>query len=727
MKKSDSRRALAAARVTSHVAVHTPPRHRLPRATTCAVALLMATLGTAHAQQATTAAGTRAADEARAEVELGAVNVSGDWLGTGLDTSAKTFPGARTVVKKPQIEESGATSIGDVMRRIPGVQATDNSSTAGSAISLNIGVRGLTGRFTPRSTVLLDGIPMAVAPYGQPQLSFAPVSLFNIESIDVVRSGGAVRYGPQNVGGVINFKTRSIPNTPGLTADATVRENIYTAGGGANTQYGLFLGTQMDNGLGLALLYSGMVGRDWRRGSDERVNDLALKFRYEITPEQMVYGKVSYYDVKSKTPGGLTVAQFNADPFQNTRPDDYWSGNRTGLDFGYLNTISETQEFEVRTFYNESYRQSTLVNPAFTQTMHQPRNYQTFGFEPRFTQRLFAGPTAHDVTVGYRYVHERGDDNNWTTTLATGRNSAIQTFNNFTSANAFYIDDRIAWGNWRLTPGVRYETISSQRVDNATNATYRTDNNKALPSVNLSYLVNDAWTLFADYSTSFGPVQNTQLNSMSASNPLEPELARTYEIGTRWTDKRWKAELTAFRMKFDNQILQVPGSSPATFQNIGATNHDGIETALDYTFDQDSALRGLNLYANFTYVRAIQKSGATSGLDVPFYSRFTDTLGARYEIGQWTFNVSTTHQSSQYSDLANTEAESADGSNGKVPGFRVWNLQAMYRIPGYKKADITVGLNNVFDKRYYTRNVDSNAGRMVGAPRMVYVQGHFGF
>ncbi|WP_081636374.1 TonB-dependent siderophore receptor [Pandoraea sp. SD6-2] len=731
MKMSVSRRMHVAADAASTVSAASPIQvdrltspARRPRATVCAAALLMATLGIAHAQQTTPA---NPAAEAKADVELGAVNVSGDWLGTGLDNSAKTFPGARTVVKKQQIEESGATSIGDVMRRIPGVQATDNSGTAGSAISLNIGVRGLSGRFTPRSTVLLDGVPMAVAPYGQPQLSFAPVSLFNIESIDVVRSGGAVRYGPQNVGGVINFKTRSIPNTPGLTADATVRENIYTTGGGANTQYGVFLGTQMDNGLGLALLYSGMVGRDWRKGSDERVNDLALKWRYDITPNQQVYGKVSYYDVKSKTPGGLSVAQYNADPFQNTRPNDYWSGNRTGLDFGYLNTLSETQEFEVRTFYNESYRQSTLVNSTYTQTTHQPRNYQTFGIEPRFTQRLFFGPTAHDVTVGYRYVHERGDDNNWTTTLATGRNSATQTFNNFTNASAFYIDDRMAWGNWRFTPGVRYEAIRSQRVDNASGATYRTDNNKPLPSVNLSYLVNDAWTVFADYSTSFGPVQNSQLNSMSATNPLVPELARTYEIGTRWTDKRWKAELTAFHMRFDNQILQVSGTNPPVFQNIGATNHDGIETAVDYTFDRDSVLRGLNVYANFTYTRAIQKSGATAGLDVPFYSRVTDTLGARYEIGQWTFNVSTTHQSSQYSDLANTAVESADGSNGKVPGFRVWNLQTMYKLPGYKNADVTVGLNNIFDKRYYARNVDGNAGRMVGAPRMVYVQGHFGF
>ena len=99
--------------------------------------------------------------------------------------------------------------------------------------------------------MLLDGIPMAVAPYGQPQLSFAPVSLGNIETIDVVRSGGAVRYGPQNVGGIINFTTKPIPTGPGISGDASIRQNIYTEGGGSNTQYDAFVGTTLESGLGL--------------------------------------------------------------------------------------------------------------------------------------------------------------------------------------------------------------------------------------------------------------------------------------------------------------------------------------------------------------------------------------------------------------------------------------------------------------------------------------------
>ena len=684
-----------------------------------AVSLAFLTLpGTVLAQQSTTSA-----DDANGTT-LETIQVSGDWFGSGLQNSVKRYPGARTVVQKEEIENTGAANIGDVMRRIPGVQSTDNSGTAGSAISLNIGVRGLTGRYSPRSTVLLDGIPLAVAPYGQPQLSFAPVSLNNIESIDVVRGGGAVRYGPQNVGGIINFKTRSIPDEPGLTADASVRYNNYEDGK-SNKQYSTFIGSQLDNGLGLALLYSGSDGSSWRAGSEETVNDFALKFRYKLTPTSEFFGKASYYDVKSRTPGGLTVAQYNADPFQNTRPTDFWSGTRKGFDAGYLNTLSDTQEFEVRTYYNESFRQSVLISGA--NLVHQPRNYQVLGVEPRYTQRFNLGNTTNDVTVGYRYIRERGDDNNFNQVIASGAQTPQTTFENATDAHAAYIDDKISFGAWRITPGIRFEHIHSTRDDLKAGNTFETKNNKPLPSLSIAYLLNRDVTLFTNYTTSFGPVQNTQLNSQTPNNPLIPELAKTIEAGARWKSKQLSAEVTVFNMRFDNQIQQVPGTLPATFMNIGKTKHDGIETAVDYTFDKDGRLAGLNLFANYTYTRALQDSGVNRGLDVPFYSRTTDTIGARYQTGPWGFNLSSTHQSRQFADNANTIAETADGSNGEIPGFRTWNVQIDWKVPDTKGFDVFAGINNLTDKRYYTRNVDSNAGRMVGAPRMVYVQGRYTF
>lgn len=661
---------------------------------------------------------------------LETVKVTGNWLGSGLQNSVKNFAGARTVVQKEDIENTGAANIGDVLRRIPGVQSTDNSGTAGSAISLNIGVRGLTGRYSPRSTVLLDGVPLAVAPYGQPQLSFAPVSLNNIESIDVVRGGGAVRYGPQNVGGIVNFTTRSIPEAPGVAGDATVRYNHFGEGG-HSAQYSAFVGSQLDNGFGIALLYSGIDGSGWREGSDEKVHDLALKFRYLLGAGAQIYGKLSYYDVKSQTPGGLTVAQYDANPFQNTRPTDYWDGDRKGIDVGYLNTLSATQEAEVKVYYNESSRGSALINAGRTAITYQPRNYQVLGVEPRYTQRVTWGATTHDVTAGYRYLRERGDDNNYTVTVATGVQGATATFDNETDAHAFYIDDRIAYGAWRVTPGVRFEKIDSQRNDHAGNRTFDTSNDKALPSLNVAYLATRALTVFTNYGTSFGPVQNTQLNSQTATNPLKPELAKTVELGARWKAQGLTAEATLYRLRFDNQILQVPGTTPATFRNIGATRHEGIETAADYRFA--GTLEGLSAYANWNYTKAVQESGATAGLDVPFYSRRTATIGGRYELGAFAADLSATAQSRQFSDAENTIQESANGAAGRIPGFGTVNAQLGWKLPGKPGrlgkpgVQLLAGVNNLADKRYYTRNVDGNAGRMVGSPRTAYVQARMTF
>ncbi|WP_148239646.1 TonB-dependent receptor family protein [Stenotrophomonas maltophilia] len=684
---------------------------RLPLAAALALCLLPATR--AFAQDGATT--------------LDSIRVSGSWLGTGLHDSVKSFAGARTVVDRQRIEASGAASIGDAMRRIPGVQVTDNSGTAGSSVSLNIGVRGLTGRYSPRSTVLLDGVPLAVAPYGQPQLSFAPTSLSNIESIDVVRGGGAVRYGPQNVGGIINFSTRAIPTGAGLHGEAGVRYSAYDHGDGDSTQYNALLGGTGGNGLGAALLYSGQDGRGWRQGSDDRFNDLALKFAYAIDEQQELRAKLSYYDVRSLTPGGLTRAQYEADPFQNTRPTDFWKGHRTGIDLGYTNTLSANSEFEVLAYYNESSRASSLINAANTQLTVQPRDYRVLGIEPRYTQRLHWGASVHDITAGYRFLRERGNDRSYVVTRRTGVASATNRFDNATDAHAFYIDDRIAIGQWRITPGVRMEWIDMDRRQAGGTATFSSRNDKALPSLNIAYLLTPQLTVFGNYTTSFGPVQNIQLNSQTASNPLNPEVAKTTELGARWQDGALRAEVTVFKMRFDNQILQVPGITPPTFQNIGATDHKGVESALEYRFAEDSALAGLELYANYTWTKAIQQSGDNRGLDVPFYARDTDSVGARYALAGWTFNVSSTHQSGQYADAANTWAESADARVGRVPGVRLWNAQVAWQVPGLGDSEIALGVNNLADKRWYTRNVDGNAGRMVAAPRTFYVQGRYRF
>lgn len=655
------------------------------------------------------------------EAPIETVQVTGNWLGSG-QQSLKTFGGARSVVKREDIQLSGADSISDVLRAIPGVQITDNSSSGGSAVSLNIGVRGLEGRYSPRSTVLLDGVPVSVAPYGQPQLSFAPVSLANIDAIDVVRGGGAVRYGPQNVGGIINFKTRAIPNKD-IAMDASVRYNRYE-GGNSSAQYSAFVGGRSEGGLGVAMLYSGVEGDGYRAHSRDSLNDFALKFSYPLSATAELNAKLSYYDVKSETPGGLTTAQYAADPSASFRNGDFWDGTRKGVDLSYINSLSATREVEVRTYFNQSSRQSMLANGfdgAATQSANSPRNYNVFGFEPRYTQRLTWGAVRNDVTVGYRYLQERADEKNVNVKLSNGARTETRNSENSTDAHAFYIDDQIAFGQWRVTPGLRYEHIKMGRTNVLNGFAQENTNTKALPSVNVSYLLDSATTVFANYNTSFGSIQHLQLNLQSSADALQPETARTVELGARYAAKGWQLEATAFNLDFSNQIVFL-NTAPVFYKNLGKTRHRGLETRAEYAFDKGGKLAGLSAYATYAYTKATQGQGNYAGNDVPFYSRTVDAQGARYKLGGLVFDLNTTHQSRQYADDANTVAESATGALGVIPGYRLWNSSVTYAIPGEQRFEVQAGVNNLADKRTYTRTTDVNQGKLAGASRMVYLQ-----
>lgn len=667
-----------------------------------------------------------AQDGAATEAQIETVQVVGNWLGSG-QKSVKNFGGARNVVKREEIQDSGAASISDVLRKVPGVQITDNSSSGGSAISLNIGVRGLDGRYSPRSTVLLDGIPLAVAPYGQPQLSFAPVSLANIEAIDVVRGGGAVRYGPQNVGGIINFKTRAIPMDE-FKGEASLRYN-YFDGGNHNLQTSAFAGGGDGEGLGMALLYSGIHGRGYREHSQEDINDFALKFRYTPNASSELNAKFSYYDAKSDLPGGLTSAQYAADPRKSFRNIDEWSGKRKGLDLGYLNTLSDSQEFEVRAFYNDSERASILANAQDKEALiigRQPRKYKVYGVEPRFTQRLNWGAVRHDLTAGYRFLREQAEEKAINIKVGETQPSVSRYSENNTDAHSFYLDDQMAYRQWRVTPGVRFERITMDRLNKLKAFSEEVNNHKALPSLNVSYLASKELTLYGNYNSSFGSVQHLQLNLQDSADTLKPETAKTQELGARYAGQQWQLEATVFNTDFSNQIVYV-NAAPVFYKNIGKTQHRGLETRAEYAFDRAGKLAGLSAYATWAYTQAELRQGANAGNDVPFYSRNTDTQGVKFKRGAWTVDLHTTHQSKQYSDEANTVAESANGAVGVIPAYRLWNANVSWEVAGAPGTEIQLGVNNLSNKAYFSRTTDTNLGILPGAGRMAYIQLRAGF
>ena len=667
-----------------------------------------------------------AAAPVNAPIELVASTVVGDWLGQADQINVFEHPGARDVVRREAFERSGATSAREVLNRIPGVNAPLNNGTGSHDMALNFGIRGLNPRLATRSTVLMDGIPVPFAPYGQPQLSFAPVSMGNMDAVDVVRGGGAVRYGPQNVGGIVNFVTRAIPDEPTLKGGLQTETAPSSSHDGFKTTGNLMAGGTNANGLGGAILYSGVRGGDWREHSDTQIDDLILKGNYQIDEANSVHAMAQYYEGEADMPGGLSSAAYKDDPYQSTRLKDKFWGRRTLFNVGYRYQ-QDAREFTVNSFFTNTLRSGYLDQGTFMSL--SPREYWVRGVETHFSQGFALGDSWNEVGMGYRYISEAGHELRYRESIASGLMPSTDSRNDrdtrgSTEAHAFFIDDRIDIGKWTFTPGIRYEMIDSQQTNLLTRAKYSGSYNTPLPALNVMYHLTDSWNLYANTEGSFGSVQYSQMPNRVTSGEVKPEKARTWELGTRYDDGRIKAELGAFLIDFDNQYDS--NQTNDTVIARGKTRHQGIESSINYALDGLSpALAGYEVYATYAYVDAtIREAGVNHGNRVPFSSKHKGTLGVSYTEGQWKLNVDGEYQSSQFADNENTVAESADGSTGRIPGYVLFNGRAGYDFgPQLSNLNVAVGVKNVFNHEYFTRSYDdNNKGKYVGQPRTVYLQ-----
>lgn len=682
------------------------------------------------------------------------IKAQGNWLEEANAETVHQHAGARTIVDRKRLDETAATSIREALKQIPGVQAQDSSGTGGSDVSLNIGVRGLASRLSPRSTVLVDGVPLSFAPYGQPQLSLAPVSIGNIESVDVVRGAGSVRFGPQNVGGIINFATRSIPQDFSGTVSLT---SEYASGTDqVKLSPNLFVGGTLDNGLGLALLYSGTKGNGYREANNKiDIDDVMLKSAYQFNDKDSVALNLHHYEGRGEMPEGLTQAQYAENPYQSSGEKNYFAGRRTDVSLRY-NHKDEKNNFEVLSYYIDSFRTSNLETTLASGDKRldsAPRDYKVYAIEPRYSRIYQLGNTQNEVTVGYRYLKEESSEFAGRTASYAAGSSAPDfaprsSSEGGTKAHAIYVDNRMELGRWTITPGVRFESIETHNSftgydkNGLANTVHpKIDSDEFLPSLSVMYSANENWNIFANAGVSFGPQQYSQLarlegtTATATTDGLHPEKSNNYEIGTKYLGNGLNAEFTVFYLDFDKELSLVrDAGNNGIWTDLGATSHKGVETGISYDFGHlTDALEGLKVYGNYTFTKAVAEAGQFKDKDLPFYSRHVGNVGLGYTVDKWSLNADMFAQSKQHSpdvpdsDVYQTE-ETADGKYGDIPGYTTFALRTSYDLSSQVKGlKIAGGIKNVFDKQYFTRSTDSTGGKYVGQPRTFYLQTSFDF
>jgi iron complex outermembrane receptor protein len=253
-------------------------------------------------------------------------------------------PAAVYVVTQEDIRRSGATSIPEVLRLVPGVEVARINSNEWS-----VSIRGLGSGFSKAVLVLIDGRSVYTPLYAGVYWDVQNVLLGDVERIEVIRGPGGTIWGSNAVNGVINIITKKAKDTSGTYAAAGTG-NIDQSGDavryGGNVKSVDYRAYAMGFGRTPEFHSDGDNYDAWQLGQAGFRADSQLTDRDTLTVQGDLYkGNVGQQvAIASYSPH----AQFNVDGTQ-----DVSGGNFLGR---WRRQLNSTSDLQVQVYYDRTYR-----------------------------------------------------------------------------------------------------------------------------------------------------------------------------------------------------------------------------------------------------------------------------------------------------------------------------------------------------------------------------------
>jgi len=216
------------------------------------------------------------------------------------------------VISREDIGRSGALSIPDLLRMVPGLDVAQIDAGKWA-----ISARGFNGQYSNKLLVLVDGRSVYTPIFGGVFWDSQNVALATIERIEVIRGPGAAIWGSNAVNGVINIITRSSGDTQGT----------YIAGGAGNGSIGpetigyggkvAHLGAYRVFAEGFEAnalpTWAGLDGQDdWQLVHGGFRTDTSLSAKNSLTTEGEIYqgnaGELAFIPLSLMPPESATVA-----------------------------------------------------------------------------------------------------------------------------------------------------------------------------------------------------------------------------------------------------------------------------------------------------------------------------------------------------------------------------------------------------------------------------------
>ena len=693
---------------------------------------------------------------ATAPRELAGITV----LGASSD-ALERIPGSATAISLRQIEQIQPLSANDVLRTVPGVHLQEEE---GAGLRANIGIRGLDPDRSRSVLVLEDGIPVALAPYGEPELYYSP-PIDRMSRVEVIKGSGSILFGPQTIGGVVNY----------VTADPSTEwaGRVDARGGAGGQQFAkVQLGGTRGNARGILSAFR-RSAEDFN-GLNYDVRDATAKVGVRTTFGDWS-AKLSVYEEQSNaTYVGLTDSMFRADPTRHPMPTDGLNiarqaltlSHETAIGRGTLRTTAygytTTRDWMRRNYtYNATGNSIVLGNASGG----RDRRFDVAGLEPRFRLMWSAGSVTSDLDIGARYHTERARDQFVNATVDGTPTSIRDDERRSGEAVSAWVQNRFAvTSTIDVTPGMRVEqfgyarNITRTRVRRSTgsgttrlvedvNIVTSDQVGAFIPGIGATWRPRERLTVFGGAHRGFAPPRTkdalifadaTLAPDQQVPDPvslqLDAEQSWNFELGTRVAPVSWLSlEATAFMLDFTNQIIEpslsAGSTTAAALANQGATRHRGVEVggAMSVGRVAGRAL-ALTVEGNWTYSLAVfsqdrflGQGGDTvnvRGNTLPYAPRHRAHGAVSLEHPRGLrLRVDGSYVGAQFSDNFETRAGSANGRVGEIPAYRIYDVSLQYDLPGIEGARITGAVKNLSDLTYMASRRPE--GIKVGLPRLL--------
>jgi Fe(3+) dicitrate transport protein len=534
---------------------------------------------------------------------------------TVVGSRARRAPGSVHVIGQKTLDRFKYDDAQATLQLVPGVYVRQED---GVGLRPNIGIRGALSDRSKKLTLLEDGILFAPAPYSAPAAYYFPL-MPRVYQIRVIKGPSAISYGPQTIGGAIDFITRPIPGSPSAMFDVAVGQYGYAKlHGWAGT-------SDMTNGVLIEGIHVSSDGfKELPSGADTGFarNEWMFKGSHNLDPTSSrlheLQLKVTYSDeISNETYLGLTDDDFQANPLARYSASSLDRMRWYHTSVVLTHKIEPTKDLAITTnaYRHDFHRVWRKVNhfrgAALFEVLRDPddpantpfydiisgqadttspaqalfigpneRDFVSQGVESRFKLEASTGPVQHRIEYGIRLHHDRIERRHsedafnliqgelypeGTATIVTAFNEASST------AVAMHALDAITLGPLTLTPGVRAELVYSTLTDKLAGTRSGASNQSFLPGVGAYFALTDGLGLLGGVYRGMSPTPP------GAEQSIEPESSINYEAGVRFAQGTQRAELIGYYNDYSNM------TDVCTFSS-GCVNED-----LDRQFDAGRA------------------------------------------------------------------------------------------------------------------------------------------